>query len=60
MSKSGENLNISLERLRLGQTTALEVRQASESFANCLGRLVAFQYNLKVTETRLKQLVAGL
>ena len=55
-----ENLNISLERLRLGQTTALEVRQASESFANCLGRLVAFQYNLKVAETKLKQLVAGL
>ena len=55
-----ENLNISLERLRLGQTTALEVRQASESFGNCLGRLVAFQYNLKVAETRLKQLVAGL
>ncbi len=55
-----ENLNISLERLRLGQTTALEVKQASESFGNCLGRLVAFQYNLKVAETRLKQLVAGL
>jgi len=55
-----ENLNISLERLRLGQTTALEVRQASESFANCLARLVAFQYNLKVAETRLKQLVAEL
>ena len=55
-----ENLNISLERLRLGQTTALEVRQASESFANCLGRLVAFQYNLKVAETKLKQLIAGL
>ncbi len=55
-----ENLNISLERLRLGQTTALEVKQASESFGNCLARLVAFQYSLKVAETRLKQLVAGL
>ena len=55
-----ENLNISLERLRLGQTTALEVRQASESFGNCLARLVDFQFNLKVAETRLKQLVAGL
>jgi outer membrane protein len=55
-----ENLNISLERLRLGQTTALEVRQASESFANCLARLVSFQYNLKISETRLKQLVAEL
>ena len=55
-----EDLNISLERMRLGQTTALEVKQASESFANCLGRLVSFQYNLKVAETKLKQLVSGL
>ena len=59
-SLAKENLNISLERLRLGQTTALEVKQASESFGNCLGRLVVFKYNLKVAETRLKQLVAGL
>jgi len=59
-SLAKENLNISLERLRLGQTTALEVRQASESFANCLARLVAFRFDLKVTETKLRQLVAGL
>jgi len=55
-----ENLKISLERLRLGQTTALEVRQAQESYANSLARLYDFEFNLKVTETQLKQLVAGL
>jgi outer membrane protein len=55
-----ENLNISLERLRLGQTTALEVRQAQESYANSLARFYNFEYNMKAAETRLKQLVAGL
>lgn len=55
-----ENLRISMERLRLGQTTALEVRQAQESYANSLARLYNFQFNVKVAETKLKQLVAGL
>jgi outer membrane protein TolC len=55
-----ENLKISLERLRLGQTTALEVRQAQESYANSLARYYDFEFNMKVAETRLKQLVAGL
>jgi outer membrane protein len=55
-----ENLMISLERLRLGQTTALEVRQAQESYANSLARFYNFEFNLKVAETQLKQLVAGL
>ncbi|MCX6287969.1 MAG: TolC family protein [Bacteroidetes bacterium] len=55
-----ENLRISLERLRLGQTTALEVRQAQESYANSLARFYSFEFNLKVAETQLKQLVAGL
>jgi len=55
-----ENLRISLERLRLGQTTALEVRQAQESYANSLARFYDFEFNLKVAETTLKRLVAGL
>ncbi|MCX6242306.1 MAG: TolC family protein [Bacteroidetes bacterium] len=55
-----ENLKISLERLRLGQTTALEVRQAQESYANSLARYYDFEFNMKVAETTLKQLVAGL
>jgi outer membrane protein len=51
-----ENLKISLERLRLGQTTSLEMRQAQESFEDSKTRLINFQYNLKVAETKLKQL----
>ena len=60
LSLAKENLRISLERLRLGQTTALEVRQAQESYANSLARYYDFEFNMKVAETRLKQLVAGL
>lgn len=55
-----ENLDISMHRLRLGQTTALEVRQAQESYVDSRTRLINFSYNLKVAETRLKQLIAAL
>jgi outer membrane protein len=55
-----ENLEISLERLRLGQTTSLETRQAQESYVDSRTRLLNFEYNLKVAETKLKQLIAGL
>ncbi len=55
-----ENLEISMQRLRLGQTTALEVRQAQQSFEDSFTRLIDFKYNLKVAETKLKQLMAGL
>ena len=55
-----ENLNISMDRLRLGQTTALEVRQAEESYIQSLTRFIQFAYTAKVAETKLKQLVATL
>jgi outer membrane protein len=55
-----ENLEISLQRLRFGQTTALEVRQAQQSYEDSMTRLVNFKYNLKVAETRLRQLIAEL
>jgi outer membrane protein len=55
-----ENLDISMQRLRLGQTTALEVRQAQESYVDSRTRLINFSYSLKVAETHLKQLIAAL
>jgi outer membrane protein len=55
-----ENLEISLQRLRLGQTTQLEVKLAQESFVDSRTRLINFQYNLKVAETKLRQLIAEL
>ena len=55
-----ENLDISLERLRLGQTTSLEVHQAQESYVQSSTRLTNFQYSLKIAEAKLKQLMAEL
>jgi outer membrane protein TolC len=55
-----ENLEISIQRLRLGQTTSLEVRQAQESYQDSFTRLLNFEYNLKVSETKLKQLISAL
>jgi outer membrane protein len=55
-----ENMKISLERLRLGQTTSLEVHIAQEDFVQSNTRLINFRYNLKLAETKLKQLVSDL
>ena len=57
---SKENLDISMARLRLGQTNSLEVRQAELSYQSSLSKLSAIQYSLKTAETRLRQLIADL
>ncbi|MDP4290349.1 MAG: TolC family protein [Bacteroidota bacterium] len=53
-----ENLDISIQRLRLGETTTLEAKQAQESYQDSLTRLLNFEYNLKAAETTLKQLLS--
>jgi outer membrane protein len=53
-----ENLEIAMQRLRLGQSTALEVRIAQQSFEDSMSRLISIQYNLKLAETKIKQLIA--
>jgi outer membrane protein TolC len=55
-----ENLQISIQRLRLGQTNSLEVHLAQEEFVQSSTRLINFKYNLKMAETRLKQLMGDL
>jgi len=55
-----ENMEISLQRLRLGQTTSLEVHLAQENYVQSSTRLLNFEYNLKIGETKLKQLVSSL
>jgi outer membrane protein len=55
-----ENLNISTQRMKLGQTTSLEVHQAQENYVQSCTRLINFKYNLKIAETKLKQLLAIL
>lgn len=53
-----ENYEISLQRLKQGETTTLEVHQAQESYVQSCTRLINFEYNLKIAETKLKQLLA--
>jgi outer membrane protein len=53
-----ENLSISIERLRYGQTNTLELRQAQESYVESETRKINFNYNLKLAEARIKLLVA--
>ncbi len=54
-----ENLEISMQRLSHGQTTALEVHQAQEFYVQSFTRLINFEYNLKMSESKLKQLIAS-
>jgi outer membrane protein len=55
-----EHIKISIERLRLGQTTSLEVHLAEEDYVRSCTSLINFRYNLKIAEAQLKQLVATL
>jgi len=55
-----ENIKISLERLRLGQSTSLEVHIAQEDYVQSNTRLINFRFNLKLAETKLKQLISNL
>ena len=55
-----ENLDISMQRLRLGQSTSLELRQAQDSYEESRTRLINIEYDLKVAETKLRQLMAEL
>jgi outer membrane protein len=55
-----EYLEISIQRLRLGQTNSLEVHLAQEKFMNSNTRLINYRFNLKLAETKLRQLVASL
>lgn len=55
-----ENIQISMERLKQGQTTSLEVHQAQEFYVQSCTRLINFRYALKIAETRLKQLISDL
>lgn len=55
-----DNLDICMQRLRLGESTSLELRQAEESYENSHTRLLAIEYNLMIVQTRLKLLAALL
>jgi outer membrane protein TolC len=55
-----ENLEIEFQRLRLGQSTSLDMHQAEESYKESQTRLISIRFNQKIAETKLRQLLADL
>jgi outer membrane protein TolC len=55
-----ENVYISSERLRLGVTSYLELRETQKSLEDAYNRLIAARYNTKVAETELLRLKGEL
>lgn len=55
-----ENVFISVERLRLGISTYLELRETQKSLEQAYDRLIAARYNTKLAETELLRLKGDL
>jgi outer membrane protein TolC len=55
-----EYLQISFNRMKFGQTNSLEVHQGQENYVQSCTRLINFRYNLKIAETKLKQLISKM
>jgi outer membrane protein TolC len=55
-----ENVFIALERLRLGLSTNLELRETQKSLELAYDRLIAARYNTKLAETELSRLKGDL
>ena len=53
---AAENLDISMERYRLGAISAVELRDVQRSYISATNRLLVATYNAKVAETALKLL----
>lgn len=55
-----ENLDIALERFRLGVTTSIELKLAQQSYAEAIDRLAAARFNTKISETQLLKLSGSI
>ncbi|MEO6883780.1 MAG: TolC family protein [Bacteroidia bacterium] len=51
-----ENINVALERFKLGISSGLELKQAQDSFENAGNSLVSARYQAKISETQLMEL----
>lgn len=60
VTNARENLNVSTERFRLGQTNALETQTAQNTLEQALFRRNLALYNLKITELQLRLLAGEL
>ncbi|MES2592974.1 MAG: TolC family protein [Bacteroidota bacterium] len=55
-----ENLDIALERFRLGASTSIELKVAQESYEESINRLSDARFNAKVSETQLLKLSGSI
>lgn len=55
-----ENLEIALERFRLGASTSIELKIAQESYEGSIKRLSDSRFNAKISETELLKLSGGI
>lgn len=55
-----ENADIAWDRFRLSESTALELRQAQQSYVDAMTRLVNSRYNAKTAETELMRIQGEL
>lgn len=55
-----ENLEIALERFRLGASTSIELKIAQESYEGSIKRLTDSRFNAKISETQLLKLSGGI
>ncbi len=55
-----ENLDIALERFRIGNSTSIELKTAQQSYQDAIDRLSSARYNAKVSETDLLKLSGGV
>ncbi|MES2484767.1 MAG: TolC family protein [Bacteroidota bacterium] len=55
-----QNLDITMEKYRIGTITQIEVRTAQLNYVNALTRSSTAQYNAKISEVTLRQLAGNL
>ncbi len=55
-----ENVQVSLEKYRLGTLTAIELREVQRKYLDALERLISAQFQAKAAETELLKMTGGL
>jgi len=55
-----QNLDITMEKYRIGTITTLEVRTAQLNYVNAIARNSTAQYNAKISEVTLRELAGNL
>lgn len=55
-----QNLNITLEKFKIGSVAPIEFRTAQENYANAIIRLTSAEFNCKQSEISLKEIAGNL